>query len=193
MGELVKARSKYSDEDRRRAVVEYCVSGLMTKVSLVTGIPNTTLSQWKNKSSWWDDLVVTVRTEISDQILSQNLQIATKAGERVLDSLENGDEKLVWDKNKGEHVIKRVKPTGKDSMVMSGISQDKARVQLNLPTSISSNIGSEQHLEELMQKFKNLARSYDEKRVNSIPGEAVEVTDLALESATKNEANIESE
>ena len=193
MSKLVQRGSKYTDEDRRRAVVEYCVNGNMTKVSDQTGIPQTTLSHWKRNTDWWVELVAEVRTEIGDQILSQNLQIATKAGERVLDSLENGDEKLVWDKNKGEHVIKRVKPTGKDSMVMSGISQDKARVQLNLPTSISSNVGSEQHLEELMQKFKNLARSYDEKRVNSIPGEAVEVTDLALESATKNEANIESE
>jgi len=172
---LVKPGSKYTDEDRRSAVVEYCVMGNMTKVSDQTGIPQTTLSHWKRNTDWWVELVAEVRTEISDQILSQNLQIATKAGERVLDSLENGDEKLVWDKNKGEHVIKRVMPTGKDSMVISGISQDKARVQLNLPTSISSNIGSEQHLEELMQKFQDLARSYDEKRINSIPGESEEV------------------
>ena len=39
MGELVNGRSRYSDADRRRAVVEYCISGLMTKVSESTGIP----------------------------------------------------------------------------------------------------------------------------------------------------------
>ncbi len=37
------------------------VCGLMTKVSESTGIPETTL---KNKTDWWDDLVVSVRSEI---------------------------------------------------------------------------------------------------------------------------------
>ncbi len=71
MGELVHSRSKYSDEDRRRAVVEYCVSGNMLKVSKVTGIPDTTLATWKNQSPWWDDEVATVRDEIGEQILAQ--------------------------------------------------------------------------------------------------------------------------
>ena len=154
MGELVNGRSKYSDDKRRQAVVEYCVNGLMTKVSESTGIPETTLATWKNKTVWWDDLVVSVRSEINEQILSQNMKIATKAGERVLDSLENGDEKLVWDKNKNEYVKILLKPTGKDASIMGGISQDKARVQLNLPTSITGKATS---IDDLAQEFNKLA------------------------------------
>ena len=154
MGELVNGRSKYSDDKRRQAVVEYCVNGLMTKVSESTGIPETTLATWKNKTVWWDDLVVSVRSEINDRILANNLEIATKAGERVLDSLEYGDEKLVWDKNKNEYVKILVKPTGKDASVMGGISQDKARVQLNLPTSIT---GKAESIDDLAKKFNQLA------------------------------------
>jgi len=172
MGKLVKARSKYSDVDRRRAVVEYCVHGLMTKVSEATGIPDTTLATWKNKSH-----------EINDQILAQNLEIATKANERVLDSLENGDEKLVWDKDKGEHVIMRVKPTGKDSMVMSGIGQDKARVQLNLPTSITSSQTTDAALKAVMDKCFELGSQV--KQTNSIAGECAEVADQSKSSNTK--------
>ncbi len=183
MSELVKGRSKYSDVDRRRAVVEYCVHGLMTKVSEATGIPDTTLATWKNKSPWWDDLVATVRNEINDQILAQNLEIATKANERVLDSLENGDEKLVWDKDKGEHVIMRVKPTGKDSMVMSGIGQDKARVQLNLPTSITSSQASNDQIKAVMDKCFEYGSEV--KQVNVVPGECAEVTDQSARSNTK--------
>ena len=52
MGKLVHSRSKYTDDERRRAVVEYCVSGLMTKVSECTDIPATTLSTWKNETDW---------------------------------------------------------------------------------------------------------------------------------------------
>lgn len=167
MGELVQGRSKYTDEDRRRAVVEYCVSGMMTKVSDATGIPDTTLSTWKNKTDWWDELVATVRGEINEHILAQNLQIATKAGERVLDSLENGDEKLVMDKKTGEHIVKRVKPTGKDSMVIGGIAQDKARVQLNLPTQVHAQAADAQ-IQAFIEEFRSAAQSFKEKQVRVV-------------------------
>ena len=172
MSELVKARSKYTDDQRRQAVVEYCVSGLMTKVSDSTGIPETTLATWKNQSDWWDDLVVAVRSEINEVILAQNMEIAQKAGERVLDSLENGDEKLVWDKEKKEHVIKRVKPGAYHSMLVSGISQDKARTQQNLPTAISGKGEDIQALtkqfNELARQNKELSKQWTEKQVNVV-------------------------
>ncbi len=167
MGKLVHSRSKYTDEDRRRAVVEYCVSGNMLKVSKVTGIPDTTLATWKNKSPWWDDEVATVRDEISEQILAQNLQIATKAGERVLDALENGDEKLIWDKNKNKHIIKRVNPSGKDSMVISGIAKDKAARGMGLPTQIHAQAADAQ-IKAFVEEFREAARSFKEKQARVI-------------------------
>ena len=167
MSDLVSGGSKYSDEDRRRAVIEYCVHGVMSKVSKLTGIPEQTLSTWKNDTSWWGELVVEARSEINEHILAQNLEIATKAGERVLDSLENGDEKLIWDKDKGKHVIKRVKPSGKDCAVIGGISQDKARVQLNLPTSIT---GQTIDMAAVNRQFQELSRQ--SRQINSIPGES---------------------
>lgn len=175
MSKMVKTGSKYTDEDRRGAVVLFASKGLMSNVSRNTGIPESTLCEWK-KSGWWDDVLAEVRSEINEQILAQNLEIATKAGELVLDSIENGDEKLVWDKNKGEHVIKRVKPSGKDAAVISGITQDKARVQLNLPTSITDNVSSREHIKELAAYFAEISRAaYEEKKINSIPGESQEV------------------
>ena len=167
MGELVQGRSKYSDEDRRKAVVEYCVSGLMTKVSAVTGIPDTTLSLWKNKSDWWDSEVAAVRSEINEHILASNLNIATKAAERVLDSLENGDEKLVMDKQTGEHVIKRVKPTGKDAMVINGIAQDKAQRQMGLPTQIHGQ-AADKYIKEFIDEFTLAAHTYREKQARVV-------------------------
>ena len=167
MGKLVHSRSKYTDKDRRRAVVEYCVSGNMLKVSEVTGIPDTTLATWKNKSPWWDEEVATVRDEISEQILAQNLQIATKAGERVLDCLKNGDEKLVWDKTKNEYVTKRVKPSAKDSMVISGISQDKAARGMGLPTQIHATT-TEAQIKSFIDEFRKISQSYQEKQVRVV-------------------------
>ncbi len=173
---LVEQGSKYTDQQRREAVVEYGIHGNMTKVAEVTGIPDSTLSYWKHHTAWWDTLLGEVRNEINDRILPQNLQIAERAGERVLDSLKNGDEKLVWDSTKKEHVIKRVKPTGKEASVMGGIAQDKARTQLGLPTSISSNESVKDMIDRLAKIFNDKSNQHKadqlkEKQANAIHGE----------------------
>jgi len=155
----------------------------MTKVSESTGIPETTLATWKNKTDWWDDLVVAVRSEINEVILAQNMEIAQKAGKRVLDSLENGDEKLIWDKEKKEHVIKRVKPGAYHSMLVSGISQDKARTQQNLPTSITGSIDHR----GLAEQCKELSRTMRDHRVVSVQEEQEIERPLLAESRSSSD------
>ena len=171
MSNLVSKGSKYSDEDRRTVVVEYSVLGNVKMVAQITGIPRTTINDWR-KSDWWDEVSVMVRPEIQDRILNQNLQIATKAGERVLDSLEHGDEKLVWDKATGEHVIKRVKPAGKDAAVIGGIAQDKARLQMNLPTKITSNTND---MLALARQFQEITRTLRNERVVAVQEDSEEI------------------
>jgi hypothetical protein len=159
MGELVESGSKYTDEDRRIAVVEYAVHGVMSKVSKSTGIPETTLSSWK-RSDWWVGQVAEFRTQIEEAILSNNLKIATRAGEEIIDRIDNGDTQIV----QGKPVKVPVK--ARDLAVVGGISQDKARVQLGQPTSISSN--TTEKLAALAEHFRKLA---SEKTVD---GEVVE-------------------
>ena len=170
MSNMVKTGSKYTDKERIEAAVLWAYHGSFSHVSRELCIPRTTLIGW-SKHELWDDAVVRARQEIGDKILAQNMKIATKAGERVLDSLENGDEKLIWDKDKSEHVIKLVKPSGKDAAVIGGISQDKARVQLNLPTSITDNRDSKKWLADLADQFSQLSREYEIRGLKSIDGE----------------------
>ncbi len=173
-GSLVEQGSKYTDEQRREAVVEYGIHGNMTKVAEVTGIPDSTLSHWKQHSDWWDTLLGELRNEISDRILPQYLEIVEKANERQIDSLENGDEKLIWDKAKKKHVVKLVKPTGKDASFMGGLAQDKARVLMSLPTAISSNQGSEEAIRDLCKLFEDISDEHHARQLkekDAIPGE----------------------
>ena len=165
MSKLLKAGSKYTNQQRREVVIEYHIKGNDQAVANSTGISRQTINTWRLHSDWWDELLGEVRHEIDDQILGQNLQIATKAGENVLDSLENGDEKLVWDKDKKEHVIKRVKPGAYQSMLVSGISQDKARVQLNLPTLITQTSSG---LDAMVKKFEAIADAYNERQARVV-------------------------
>jgi len=178
MGELVNGRSKYSDEDRRRAVVEYCVSGLMTKVSTVTGIPDTTLATWKNKSDWWEELTATVRSEISERILAQNLTNATSASEALADRIKNGDQKLLKVKKAIKHddgsvevsedYELRAEPMkGRDLAVVTGIVQDKAMRGMGLPTHIHQS--SDAQRKSFIEEFREIHRSfYEEKQVKVV-------------------------
>ena len=170
--DLVKSGSKYSDNERRQAVVEYCVHGVMSKVSECTDIPETTLATWKNKSDWWDDLVVEVRSEIGEQILAQNLTNAMKSGNELADRIENGDQKLLKVKRAIKHddgsveisedYELRAEPMkGRDLAVVTGIVQDKARIQLNLPTSITQ---SSSGLDAMVKKFEAIADAYNERQ-----------------------------
>ena len=172
----VEKGSKYTDEQRREAVIEYSAHGNMAKVSKVTGIPDSTLSHWKHNSEWWVTILGDLRNETSDRILPQYLEIVEKANERQIDSLQNGDEKLIWDTAKKEHVVKLVKPTGKDASFMGGIAQDKARTLMNLPTAITSNESVKDSINKLAQIFKDKSDQYKaeqlkEKQVSAIPGE----------------------
>ena len=177
MGELVKARSKgskYSDNERRRAVVEFYVHGNMIKVSEITGIPDTTLATWKNHADWWDEMVAEVREEISEEILVLNLSNATKTGKELTDRIENGDHKLVKTKRaikrddgslevSEDYELKRVPMSGRDLAIAGGIVQDKAARGMGLPTHIHAKAVTS---EDLLNKFAAIAKEYNRKIVS---------------------------
>ncbi len=94
MSKLVPTGSKYSDEDRRRAVIEYHIHGSQTKVSKLTGIPQSTIATWI-KTDWWAEQLLKLSNQLEDQILANNEKIVTESQEQLLDRLKNGDFRLV--------------------------------------------------------------------------------------------------
>ena len=186
MGDLVETGSKYSDDDRRQAVVEYCVHGVMSKVSDTTAISETTLSHWKNKSDWWDNAVAEVRSEINEQILAQNLTNAMKAGDELADRIENGDQKLLKVKRAIKHddgsveisedYELRAEPMkGRDVAVVGGIVQDKAMRGMGLPTHIHAKA---EDYQALAKQFKELSEQWDEKQIDVISIQSQEESEL---------------
>ena len=80
MGELVKGGgSQYTDEDRRNAAMHYAIYGNQTKVSEMIGIPQTTISLWRNHTDWWDDLVAQIRNEKQDEHIAKYTGLVDKA------------------------------------------------------------------------------------------------------------------
>jgi len=178
-------RSKYSDETRRRVAIEYHIHGTQTKVAKITGVPRRTISDWI-QTEWFEAQSKALHAQTEKKILAKNQTIIDASQDELLDRVLNGDSKLVKTKKVIEHddgssevvedyELKRVPMPGRDLNITSGTVQDKRRTQLNLPTSISSSQNSQDQLKAVMDDLLGAAKSYDEKRANSINGECIEI------------------
>ncbi len=162
MSTMVKAGSKYTDEDRRRAVVEYYVKGNMAKVSEGTGIPKSTLCEWK-KSEWWVEVTGQVRTEKGEELDANLTKLIDSAFDQAQDRVDNGDYRVNKD---GE--LFRVPMGGRDLVIAGATVYDKQRLHRNEPTSIK---GDTQSMAELAEEFRKMSRENTIRQVNSIDGE----------------------
>ena len=131
--------SRYTDEQRRQAVVAYQVWGSFSKIEQELGIPETTVGLWR-RSEWWDQLAAEVCAEASNVITASVTRIAKSALEELEDRVKNGDAVLV--KVHTEEGIQteqvRVPMKGKDLAITAAIMIDKRQLMLSRPTSISA-------------------------------------------------------
>ena len=185
MGSLTKQGSKYSDEDRRRVVVEYFITGSISKVAKSTGIPRRTINDWKN-TDWWHDVVAMVRHEKGEEFDANLTKLIDVAFVEAEDRIKNGDFRLVKTKKAIKHEdgslevaedyeLKRVPMGGKELVISGATVYDKRQLHRNQPTSIKSESSS---LESLTKTFEEIARQVQgrlAKQANSIPGVCEEI------------------
>ena len=146
MSEMVRTGSKYTDDQRTQAAIQYAIKGNMVAVAKDTGIPRKTIVDWKG-SDWWDSIIAEVRQENTNYQVARYTAIIEKAQEITLAKLPEA--------------------TAAQAAVISGIATDKARLLLNLPTSISSTQGTTEAINALAKQFKELSDSYKIKDVVS--------------------------
>ena len=78
MSNMVSMGSKYTDEQRTEAAIQYAISGNMKSVAKTIGIPRTTLVGWK-QADWWNELVVTAHHEKADEHRARYSELVDKA------------------------------------------------------------------------------------------------------------------
>ena len=144
MSELVPMGSKYTDDQRMQALLLYAIKGTGSAVSKETGIPQTTISGWR-REEWWNEKLAEVRNE------KQDLYIA-KYGELIEEGTRIALEKLP-------------EASARDAMIIAATANDKLRLALNQPTSISSTSST---MQALMDQFRELSSKWDEKQANVI-------------------------
>ena len=181
MSKRVSRARQYTDEQRINAAVLYAHQGSFSQVSRDTGFPRKTITDW-SKLELWDEAVAKARHQINDKILAQNLANAIRAGDKLADRIENGDQKLlkvkkVTKRDDGSVEITedyelRAEPMkGRDLAVVTGITQDKARVQMGLAT----NITASQDTKSLADAWKELSRTMRDHRVVSVQEKSEEI------------------
>ena len=154
MSEMVPTGSKYTDEQRKQAAVQYAITGLLTAVSKDTGIPETTLSAWM-RSEWAHELIAEVRSEKQNEHIALYHELTTKS----LKKAEKGISKL---KAKG------LKAGDIKALVITGAAAtDKARLLLNQPTSISGKSEGIPELIEIFRKVSQENKAFNESVVST--------------------------
>ena len=146
---LVVKGSKYTDEDRRKAVVLYLVLGTDTAVAKESGYPRRTICAWRN-SDWWEQEAATVSHEIEDKLRASLRKVAVEGTQLALDAIRSKE------------------LDGKAAMITAGIAYDKLRLSENRPTSISGNVGGgiQAKLEEISDQVLELERQAKAKLVS---------------------------
>lgn len=157
--------TKYGVQERVGAVVAFMVHGSIRRTAEAVNLPASTLRDWKNQQ-WWTDLCAEVRAEKESEFQAGFSRIVQAAIGAIEDRLQHGDVRLV--KGKDGYEERRVPISAKDATVIAGISYDKLRLSLNLPTSITSN---QKSLTELSEEFTNIAKNYKRDVIDVKPAD----------------------
>ena len=160
----VNTTSQYSNEDRIRAISAFITLGNFQKVSESVDIPRTTIQEW-SKSEWWQEAIVAIRQEKAEEFDVILSNIVQEGFLQAHDRLSKGNHAYTKD---GEY-IGRQEMSGRDIGTLTGIMYDKLRIHRNMPTSISSNGGTDAKLEILASKMMELSRQNDAKVVSDQP------------------------
>ena len=140
MSDMVPTGSKYSDQERMSAATQYAITGLLTKTSKSTGIPETTLSSW-TKSDWWVEAIAKVRSEKTEEHRARYSEILSLSQDRMVEDMPNA--------------------TAQQASIIGGVAFDKLRLIDNQPTSIS---GKAESMSTLANEFRALSAKWEEKQ-----------------------------
>ncbi len=137
MSEVVPSGSKYTDQDRRQAAIQYAIEGNLSQIERDTGIPNETLSYWKSNNEAWAETVARVREETDDKVLAEGAKIIELAQARTIEAMPDA--------------------TALQAATIGGIWIDKTRLIRNQPTSIR---GDSSTVQSLMAEFQKLSQDH---------------------------------
>lgn len=150
--------AKYPKELKIKAAATYLTSGNVTETAMICGVDVKLISDWKQNSKWWPQLIDDMRKAKQDQLDA----VLTTAIDGLLDKLgtriEQGDPYVKKDGTIGYLPVKT-----KDLAVTMAVLYDKRALVRGEATSIRKE--STESLKTLENRFKEFALQLKEKDV----------------------------
>ena len=137
MSKAVQQGSKYTDEQRNEAAIQYAVHGSLTKIEQLTGIPDSTVGTWKDKE-WFIEIVGRVRDEKRTEHIATYTQIVDAAQNKALELIPTMTD-------------------AKSAMLVACMGSDKSELLSGRPTSINASTAG---MADLADKFRQLSRDH---------------------------------
>jgi len=155
--------SKYSDEIKDQAVIEYCITGNVEKVCKSIGVPKRTVYEWITKQ-WFIDKLANLRTEKDQELDALYTETIQLAKEKALERLRDGD----YAKHDADGNVLYKPVSAKDCTMVAAIDWDKRTLQRGGVTSRTEKVSTDKMLDGLTERFtqvSNLAKSQDDEQV----------------------------
>ena len=158
-----RQRAKYTHDERVRVVAAQYMTGSSKQASEMTGVPASTIRDWKKNALWWEEVLGLVKRQKQAQLDGQITSIIDRLVEGLVDRLTHGDEKMG---RGGELVI--VPVSASDQARILKTVHDVRQLVRGEPTSRSENTSSKE-LESMLIKAVR-----ESKKEESIEGEVVD-------------------
>ena len=159
----------YTDNKKLEVVTTYLALGKIPMVEAVTGVPRTTIKQWK-MAPWWAEMVETIQTESDQELDSKLSNIIERSLDAVNERIEGGE--FILDSKTG--TVKRVPVKLKDVHRVAVDLLDKRDLIRGKPQAQKEQAQSIDILQKLAGQFAAWVQiNLKEPRV--IEGEAVAI------------------
>jgi hypothetical protein len=145
------AGSRYTDQQRREAILLFLLHGTWRKVAELARIPQRTLNDWALQP-WFGTLLAEVRAEKGNELDGGFTRIIHEATEQLLDRLKNGDAVVIGGK------VHRKPISARDLALVTAITYDKRALARNQPV---ADPAIELSNEELLRSLKAYAMAKD--------------------------------
>lgn len=163
----MSSNQHWDDKKKLEVVTTYLALGKLPLVEAMTGVPRTTLKQWKQQP-WWRELEVDITSEDDLELSGKLRKIVDRSLDAVVDRIANGE--FILNMKTGK--VDRVPVKLRDAHRVSVDLIDKYNLIRGKPTSRIEKVAVEDAMLKLAAQFQEWAKSL-KKEEKTIEGEVV--------------------
>lgn len=159
--DIYDPRAKIDPNLKIHAASCFMLTGTVQGTARMTGLDHRLISEWKNKSLWWPEVLQKIKHEKQDELDSTFTALIHDVADSLKDRLDNGEEVVTKD-----GIIKK-QLGGRDLTTMLNTLYNNRAMLRGDPTSISRKETSDDVMQGLRKEFGNIAKKVMDTKVVS--------------------------